>query len=51
MPSHIYFSFLLVAGINKKLEILCTCHMVAEWFGPILVVVMEKVTMMGPMSS
>jgi hypothetical protein len=51
MPLHIYFSFLLVVGINKKLEILCPCYMVVEWFGPNLVVVVEKVTMMGPVVS
>jgi hypothetical protein len=39
--------FFLVASINQKLKIMCTCHMVVEWFGLISVVVMEKVSTMG----
>jgi hypothetical protein len=51
MPSHIYFSFILVGGISQKLDIMSTYHMAVEWFGPISVVVMEKVSIMGPMLS
>jgi hypothetical protein len=43
MPSHIYFSFILVGGISQKLNIMCTCHMVVEWFGPISVMVRKGV--------